>query len=238
VAKRKQETYGYTAEQLLDRLKGAPSAPSLVAHLVKDTPSPEIERLLIDLLPVAYFTASEDPNAEPGYHGHLLVCYRSVFDLASDDIKTKVCKRLYELYRMEPETTVVLYEDNFFKTSDLRYLAPNEQDFIKTHLVGRINVGLLTEEMISSLEGIGSFLSTDEVDTFAFALLAVINRDNVKLASKAQTLLLSEYSSMSDACRSEVRADADFFDSETLRKLEQHETLRSSQAKSSASGAN
>ena len=112
VAKRKQETYGYTAEQLFNRLSGGSSALSLVAHLMKDTPRPEIGRLLTSVLPNAYFAASEDINEEPGYSDHLLTCYRSVFDLAPDETKTLVSKHLYDIYRREPEPTVNIYEDS------------------------------------------------------------------------------------------------------------------------------
>lgn len=44
VAKKRKETYGYTAEQLFTRLRGGPSALSLVPFLVRDTSERELER--------------------------------------------------------------------------------------------------------------------------------------------------------------------------------------------------
>jgi hypothetical protein len=61
----KQQTYGHTAEQLLERLRGGSSAPPLIDLLLGDTPQAEVERLLIDVLPTAYFEAINDPESSP-----------------------------------------------------------------------------------------------------------------------------------------------------------------------------
>jgi hypothetical protein len=233
VAKHKQETYGFTAEQLLTRLGGGSSALSLVAHLVRDTPLPELERLLIDLLPTAYFAAIEDPNAEPGYEEHLLVCYRSVFELASEEIKTNVCKHIYTIYRNDLETTVNAYEDKFFRASDLNYLVENERDFIKIHFLKRLDVRSI-EAGIYHLEGIGPFLTTPaEARIVAVKLLSESEGEdalavNVTQPAKTQraiahSVLLSEYPRMNDQCHSEVRDFAELINPDMLSKLERLE---------------
>jgi hypothetical protein len=75
VSKRKQETYGWTAEQLLERLESGQSALPLVTHLVNETKPQEIERLLSELLPKAYIDATEDTNSLFGLDAHLIQCF-------------------------------------------------------------------------------------------------------------------------------------------------------------------
>ena len=135
VAKRKQETYGFTAEQLLDRLRGGSSAFPIVTHLVKDTPKPEIERLLMDVLPGAYFQAIADPDSPSEQDQHLAVCHRKVFDAAEPDVREKVTKNLYRICRKEQEATVLIYENQFFRGSDLVYLSGPERQLIKDHFL-------------------------------------------------------------------------------------------------------
>src|ERR1039457_905861 len=185
VAKRKQETYGFTAEQLLDRLRGGSSAFPIVTHLVKDTPKPEIERLLMDVLPGAYFQAIADPDSPSEQDQHLAVCHRKVFDAAEPDVREKVTKNLYRICRREQEATVLIYESQFFKGSDLSYLSENERRFIKDHLLPRVEVETLAE-MLYSLVGIGPFLDPEEALNLSVTLIRAMQGDDTELAKRAR----------------------------------------------------
>lgn len=219
VAKRKRETYGFTAEQLLERLRGGSSALPLVAHLLKDTPRPEVERLLIDLLPTAYMCAITDADVTAHEANHLVMCHRTVFDAADADVKTTVTKALYKVYRDESEATVLIYEDDFFRASDLVYLADDERQFIKAHLLARVSFESI-QGLLRNLSGIGPFLNPDEAGKLAGTLMLAMLGDDKELGRTAEIRLMDEYARMSAESRLGVRDSADWFGDEMLAKLE------------------
>lgn len=104
VARRKKETYGYTAEQLFERLKSGSSALPLVELLLKDCKHREVERLLIDIIPDSYFAIIKTAlgSKQTADYTHVRHCYRAVFNAATDLVKQKVIKNIYEVYRNQP----------------------------------------------------------------------------------------------------------------------------------------
>jgi hypothetical protein len=223
VAKKKQQTYGYTAEQLLERLRGGSSALPLVALLLGDTPKAEVERLLIAVLPTAYFEALSDPESPPGEDTHLLACYRRIFDATGDDVKKKVMSNLYKVYKNQPEGTVLIYENGFFKGSDLAYLSETERRFIKAHFLARVSVETL-EHLLDNIFGIGPFLEPDEASGLAGTLVSAAEGEDKSLAGRARTTLLFEYSTMTAPSRTSVRIMIGLFGpADILTKLEERE---------------
>jgi hypothetical protein len=215
VAKRKRETYGYTAEQLFERLNGGSSALPLITYLVNDTPTHEIKRLLIDLLPKAYMDALMDPDSSAEQDRHLLVCYRQLFEASPEEVKADVAKNVYGVYRSEHESTVLIYEKHFFRGSDLAYLSEIERSFIKAHLLPRMSLAAL-DDLLPNLIGIGPFLDPEEASALSFTLIAAAQREDKNLARRARTSLLNEYSKMAADCRMEVRQAAGFYDDANL----------------------
>jgi len=234
VAKKKQQTYGYTAEQLLERLRGGSSALPLVTLLLGDTHKAEVERLLIDVLPIAYFEAINDPHSPPGEDSHLIVCYRTIFDATDDDVRTKVAKNLFKIYKNKPEATVVIYEDNFFRGSDLAYLSESERQFIKAHFLPRVNNTSL-ERLLDNIGGIGPFLDTEEAYSLALTLALAATGEDKELAKRARSAVLREYPKMTTDGRVEIRG---YFEGlgavDILKELDVHEAIINCSTKNEA----
>lgn len=223
VAQKKQQTYGYTAEQLLERLRGGSSALPLVALLLKDTPKAEVARFLIDVLPADYFNGLYDSETTWEQIRHLLTCYRRIFDASDDDVRTKVMKNLYNVYKNQPESTVLVYEDNFFKGADLAYLCETERHFIKAHFLPRVT-GETLGERLDNISGIGPFLDAEEASELAVTLVLAATGEDKKLAERARDRLLSEYSKMTTDNRILVRDYAEgLCAGDILEKLKERE---------------
>jgi hypothetical protein len=218
VAKKKQETYGYTAEQLLGRLRGGESALPLVGLLLADTQKPEIERFLIDVLPDAYLHAIGDSASTPEEDGHLIICYRKVFDAADKDVKATACKHLYKIYRTKPEATVLIYEDSLFRGSDLAYLSKTEQGFIKAHFLPRVSTETLAS-LLYNIFGIGPFLDPAEAFELSSTLMVAMQSDEEAIAGRARIRLLGEFGTMTTESRAEVKSAAQSFGDPKLSKL-------------------
>ena len=223
VAKRKKETYGYTAEQLLERLRGGESALPLIGHLLSDTQTPEIERLLIDVLPTTYMHAIADPASTADEDRHLLVCYRKLFEAADQEVKRKVMKNLYGIYRTKPEATVLIYENSFFRGSDLVHLSENERGFIKAHLLARVSNETL-DRLVDNLTGIGPYVDSGEAYELSSYLMVAMQGEDKSLANRAQHRLLTEYWNMTSESRAQVRSAAEGFgDMELAAKIQERE---------------
>jgi hypothetical protein len=202
-----------------------------VAYLLSDTPKHEIERLLIDVLPRAFLHAIKDQGSTAEEDRHLVVCHRNVFDAAPQDIKAKVTKNLYKIYRSAQEPAVVIYEENFFRGSDLIYLSEDERRFIKAHFLPRVSLETL-HDLLYNLVGIGPFLDPEEANSLGTILMLAQGEDK-SLAERALVRLLNEYVKMTSDSRAEVRSAAESFgDEATLGKLERREA----KLKASSSG--
>jgi hypothetical protein len=109
--KKKQETYGFTAEQLFDRLSCSTSLP-LVPHLLPRTPKLEIERLLTIIIPGELNKQELSIDDDTA---HIKVCYHTVFDAADKAVKGTVMEYFFKVYQKSHENEVLTYEDCLFK---------------------------------------------------------------------------------------------------------------------------
>ncbi len=233
VAKRKRATYGYTAEQLLERLESGDTALPLVGHLLGDARKPEIERLLIDLLPQAYTTSIGDQDSPVEHDRHLATCYRKVFEAAPDDIKEKVMKEVSRVYRQESESTVLTYEETFLRSPNLKYLTDAERKFIKAHLLPRVDTESL-DRLFPTIRGIGGFLDAEEATNLAITMLNVIAGEDADVTKKVRLRFFNEYDRMTDEGRAAVRAlvETGFEDKDMLDKLTRRDEKRELGSKS------
>lgn len=199
VCKRKRETFGFTAEQLLDRLRGGASALVLVPHLVADTPKPELTRLLVSVIPAEFIGSLSDLEMTMGDSRHLADCYRRVFDSAPEDVKTKAANNMYRVFKQEHEGLVIAYEQFLLHASDLAYLSEPERELVKTHLLQRLSSETIGA-LLGTLTGIGPFLCADDIFDFALAVLPS-SREDCDIGEGVRRMLMIEFPNMKEDCR-------------------------------------
>jgi len=202
VAARKQATYGYTAEQLYSRLTSGPTALGVLSHLLKDSKGREIERLLVELLRPAYLNALQSQNETAQ---HLRDCYRRVFDSAPREVQARATKRMYkECFRAEDEPTMLACEKDLFRAHDLQFLENDERQFVKDHLLKRLD-SQYQAELLYTLQGIGPFLEPEEARTYALVVASEMCGADSAKAAIARILFESEYDDMSPESRASTR---------------------------------
>lgn len=162
IAVHKRKTYGNTAEQIVAKLQSDPSVISILEHILRRTSHHELERLLLDAIPDAYFHQAQLLKPE-AYHSlkNLEQCYRLAFDLAPEDLKRKATRKFLAVLQEESEYTVQCYESCFFRGSDLRFLEEAERQTVKAHFFASLNKNM-TIALVNSASGIGSFLVTEQ----------------------------------------------------------------------------
>ncbi|MFB3776242.1 MAG: hypothetical protein ACE141_01490 [Bryobacteraceae bacterium] len=162
VSSRQREMFRHSADQIVAKLQTDPCSSAILPHLIGRISRLEMERLLIDLIPKAYFETAKQASPEAGQRLRLLeLCYRTAFDASPPDLKAAVSRRFVQVVENESEYVVQCYEGSFFRGSDLSFLQPEERDIILAHLLATLEKNV-TPALVRSSAGIGEFLVTEE----------------------------------------------------------------------------
>jgi len=188
ISRDKASTYGFTAEQIVNKISKDSSAMTVLAHFLKETKEFERERLLTRVIPERYFSLSPQWEANASdERDRLASCFRQTLDTLPNDRKAVVAKQFVKVLREGAEEKVSTYETAFFRASDLQYLNSSDASLAKQHLLSRIEREQ-TEAVIGALDGIGGFLNEAEIrKVTGFLLRAVVygKSDPAKVAAEA-----------------------------------------------------
>jgi len=163
----RKEKYGYTAEQIAEKLKSDPAVIAILPHLLRDMREIEIRRLLLAVLPQAYFDLEELSETETRSFRE---CFRLAYNNAPDELKIDVAKHFVTILKEESQYRITIYEEAFFVASDLKYYTPEDTNLVKEHLFA-----LLQREnrlhYPDMLSGLGKFLSARDIIKFTNLLI-------------------------------------------------------------------
>lgn len=185
VAASQQEQYGLTAEQIVRKFESDPSALGISELLLKDAREQEIDRVLLKVLPERYFEElqQEYPDASI-LDGHTKL-FRAAFAMTSDATKRKVMARFVSVLREEPGPRVQVYEEEFFRSPDMKYLKKDDRDLVKAHLLSRLKEEPSTK-LLRVAEGIGEWLTSEDVTPFVDALIRIgVSPRDAELSARA-----------------------------------------------------
>lgn len=206
VSARRRARFHYTAEQAVAKVLSDPSSEAILGRLVTKISRPEIERLLLDLLPKAYFETlrQEDGNAGATL-ARLARCYRLAFDAAPDDVKRAAARRFVDVLENESEFVVQTYQSRFFRGGDLAYLDPDERALVLAHLFAVLQQRA-PGALVAACEGIGPYLSSEEdARGFFVPLVAGLLGEEDRAAAEAiERRILEEAARLAEARRRSI----------------------------------
>ena len=224
VGAKRKETYGYTAEQILDKIEHDASAVAILSDLMRDMQPREFTRILADLLPKRYFECSAqitDHDADEVEYGTspesasrasplLERAFRPIFDAAPENARIAATKNFVRIRREEGEANVLAYEAAFFRCSDLRYLPSEDVEMVKRHVLSRLQDGRRTDISIlfRLIEGIGLYLTQPEALEFANTICNVVDHtmswdSSLVLPFNAGIIVAAEYNASSEVAKAE-----------------------------------
>jgi hypothetical protein len=187
----KADKYGFTAEQIVNKVEKDSSAVSVLSHFLKDTNEFERERLLLDVIPKRYFNTDFNNPFEEFFVDHLEKVFRQTFDTLPDEKKAVVTKRFVKILKEESEEVVFKYQIGFFKASDLKYLNGSDASLVKTHLLSRLRTELESKELLDVMVGIGGFLEPDEIGPLMDSIMRMMAYSkSERLRKRASTALI------------------------------------------------
>jgi len=190
VAKSKEADYGFTAEQIVNKVSKDKSAFALLPHFLKEMKDRERERLVKEVIPARYF--QED------FEGSLSLkldeyekFHRGAFETLSDECKSTVARQYIRILREQSGEYIVKYENLFFRAGDLKYLPPAEAELAKTHLLARLR-DEQSWAILDIVEDIGPFLTIPEAKTVVDAYARMVGYSKApEVQGKADYLLMT-----------------------------------------------
>jgi len=200
----RRETYQYSAEKVVAKLQSDSSSTAIIGHLLGKLSRTELERLLTDQIPKAYFEAAgsgEEQAAES--LPRLEACFRRAFETAPEDMKRAVAARFLSVLENESEFAVQAYQGAFFRGSDLEFLDEEARSAVKTHFLASLSKQI-TPAMLNTASGIGRFLQKeDEMRAFFVPLVMRLLRrtEDPSLGGMLQLRICEEFARLSPPLR-------------------------------------
>jgi len=182
VEKQKKENYGYTAEQIVSKIRNDSNVIAILPLLIKKTNSIELERLMFKYLPEAYTNdfSYDDYADAPSEHVQpaMILCFRLAFDAVDEKKKKKVAAWFARIRSEESDQVIEGYGTAFIKASDMQYMSKDDANLVKHHMLGHLNQNM-GSLVLDSLSGIGGFIEVADVQKFVDPLTRFVTQKSV-----------------------------------------------------------
>ncbi len=224
VAEARQRTYGLTAEQIVSKIEGDPTAVVLVPLLLREMRESEVERLVVEVLPRRHLTAFlEDTHSAAAA---LEDAFRRALDMAPETAKLRVAEDFVRVLREEGQL-IVRARERLFRAKDMTGLKKEDVALVKTHLLARLKT---TEAMFEAGDGLGPFLTTNEARTLAYGLGRIAPALHPVAAEAMHSLVTAlTYELNSEpkkAFEDAIRIQARWAEQDQARRPEEEQALR------------
>lgn len=192
ISEKQTKERGFTAEQLSRKFATDPSAIKVSGHLFRQVSEYELKRLLVEIVPDAYFAELEGEYPREGFLRSQSAQYRSAFAYARDEVKRSAMRSYAKILRETHGTLVEIYERKFFLAEHLGWVDADDEALVKEHLIAQLDDP--DAALIAAAAGIGAFLSEEDASVFVDRLVRVsVTKRNQQTGLAAKQLMLDEY---------------------------------------------
>ncbi len=206
VSTHRRETIQFSAEQVVTKIQSDSSALAIFDHLLRKLGRAELEKLLIDLLPKAYFETdkSGDPQAA-GTLKRFELCFRQAFDSAPSDLKRTVAAKFLSILENESEYIIRSYQGGFFRASDLQFLDDEGRAIVKAHFLANL-AKQVTLPLLNASAGMAEFLGTEEERRAFFVplVMSLVEQTDERLAASTLRHIGEEIARLSGQNRKSI----------------------------------
>jgi hypothetical protein len=201
IAENKKKKYGYTAEQIVNKVIKDSSTNAVLPYLLKNTSEFEKKRLLLDVIPQKYIDCLE--KTEHGVSNRLAALSKSfyiMFNTVSDQTKKDVVQNFVKIIKDEKAYQLYVHQNQFFKGHFLAYLNTEDARVVKKSLFAVLEEQI-NKPILKTLEGIGQFIQIEDVHDFISPIVLSTfkepHRPSVSLEDIGE-FLCEEYAKMSE----------------------------------------
>ena len=206
LAGRRRETAQFSAEQVVFKIQSDSSAVAIFNHLLRKLRRAELEKLLFDLIPKAYFeTAKSDDPQAAGTLKRFELCFRLALDSAPAELKRMVAAKFLSILENESEYIIQSYQCCFFRASDLEFFDDEGRAIVKAHFLANL-AKQVTLPLLNASAGMAEFLGTEE-ETRAFfvpLVMSLVEQTDERLAASTLHRIGEELARLSGQNRKSI----------------------------------
>ena len=204
----RKSSHGYTAPQIISKIRQDFHASAILDDLLIDMPNNELKDLLTKVIPETYLIDIRFGNDED--QAHVLPTLRSLFRIAyersNEDIQREVALHFVRTLKEDDSDSVIYYSRAFWWADQLKHLNIHEAKTVKKHFFARIRDDDDNPNIIEMISGIGPHLSPKETSQLVDMLVKIICfRRRAK--SAASKLLHNEHNTTGNPHNSKVIID-------------------------------
>lgn len=191
IAKTRRASVGLTGEQILSKIRRDAGCLSILKHLLSEVNENQRERLLLELIPTAYFEARSNSDHFDFFDDEsprLAESHRMILDVGPDELKKKVAQEFVRVLREEDGQRVSTYRDAFFRASDIKSIATDtNRAMAKEHLLGMVG-SIHTASSLRVIDGMAGYLTKSDVNKWLDPLVRTVvsqtAKDNIKTRAR------------------------------------------------------
>lgn len=188
IAKTRRASVGLTGEQILSKIRRDAGCLSILKHLLSEVNENQRERLLLELIPKAYFDAHANSDYFDDESPRLAEAHRMILDVGPDELKKKVAQEFVRVLREEDGDRVSTYRDAFFRASDLESISTDtNRAMAKEHLLGMVG-SIHTASSLRVIDGMAGYLTKADVSKWLDPLVRTVvsqtAKDNIKTKAR------------------------------------------------------
>jgi hypothetical protein len=206
VSSHRRETSRFSADQVVTKIQSDSSAVAIFEHLLRKLCRAELDRLLIESLPKAYFETvkSGDPQSA-GALERIELCFRLAFDSAPAELKRKVAAKFLSILENESEYVIQSYQCSFFRASDLQFLDEEGRAIVKAHFLANL-AKQVSLPLLNAAAGMAEFLETEEESRAFFVPLvtSLVEQSDERLAAATLRRIGEELARLSGQNRKNI----------------------------------
>lgn len=206
VSSHRRDTFRFSAEQVVVKIQSDSSAAAILDHLLRKLSRAEMEKLLLESLPKAYFeTAKSDDPDKAGTLKRFELCFRLAFDSAPVELKRNVAAKFLNILENESEYIVQSYQCSFFRASDLEFLDDEGRAIVKAHFMASL-AKQVTFPLLNASVGMAEFLGTEEESRAFFVplVMSLVEQTDERLAAATLRRIGEELTRLSGQNRKSI----------------------------------
>jgi hypothetical protein len=127
--------------------------------------------------------------------------YRVTLDKASDALKARAAERYVTTLREGGHKEVAIYDEAFFRCSDLKYLKAANVSLVKDHVLSQMSH--LTGRTFTILAGIGPFLDPSDITRWVDPFISTLTGEKTPAPRRKECVahIVETHESMSEATK-------------------------------------
>lgn len=182
----RQQTYGYTAEQIMRKIETDSLVMSILSSLLKETKEMERKRLLLKLIPQKYLMLNEIRTQET-LSGSMFIplvkCFDLTWEYASSNTKKIVAEEFIRILKEETGEVIKIYETIFFRADFLKYYVPKTSSFVMDHIIMQMKIDR-TSFNLENFFGVFQFLGYSQITDFMNIMIANLVEGTLDISFK------------------------------------------------------